>query len=80
MSDIHFKVPQHKYFAGRIIDGPCEGEWHESDNAYFQVWRRPSIPLTLEQMDDPVHMEFYTYKWLHGYRAWAWVQPQGRTK
>lgn len=78
MSDLHYKPNRTKLFAGKCIDGPCEGEWHESDDASFMVYYVAPMGRVLDSNDiDSIggYGNHYFYKWLHGYRAWAWMQP-----
>lgn len=69
-----FTKPDHKNFAGRVIDGPFEGEWIESDSPYFggQFSRKTYSLYT--GWPAGIEIDRVIYKWLPGYRAWAWWQ------
>lgn len=72
----------HREFAGWVLDGPCEGDWIEKDGPYFEVYHKRPLPGVVAYSADPPSASFeidsVLYKWLHGYRAWAWVQPAPR--
>lgn len=76
---MHFRQCHRKYFAGRVLDGPHEGDWVEQDEAYFEAYyQRPLAAVVAYSADLPsasFEIDRVFYKWLHGYRAWAWVQP-----
>lgn len=65
-----------KLFAGRVIDGPLEGEWIESDDAHFYGYLNPTVFVTPNQPMECDHLMLTVYVWLNGYRAWAWMQPR----
>lgn len=77
---MHHKSPHRKAYAGRVLDGPFEGDWIEGDEPYFQgTFTRRLRPVTTyggEQLASAeACLDQCYYRWLDGYRAWAWVQP-----
>jgi hypothetical protein len=77
---MHFRQSHKKYFAGRVLDGPHEGDWIEEDEPFFEAyWQRQLCPvpiaLSLDIPNAGFEIDRAYYRWLHGYRAWAWVQP-----
>lgn len=76
---MHFRQSHKKRYAGRVLDGPHEGDWIEEDEPFFEAyWQRQLRPVPISSIDIPsavVEVDRAYYRWLHGYRAWAWVQP-----
>jgi hypothetical protein len=75
----HFRHGYRKPYAGRVLDGPHEGDWVEQDDPFFQAYyQRPLAGVFAYSADPPsavAEVDRALYRWLHGYRAWAWVQP-----
>lgn len=73
----HFKNRQTKsFYAGRVIDGPFEGDWIESDELFIMKYIGPP-PVTAAPWEGNAKTLFIDrvyYKFLRSYRAWAWVQ------
>jgi hypothetical protein len=70
-----------KHYSGRVLDGPFEGDWIAEDVPYFQGAYQQSVQPV--QQYDPMHeieAPIVYYKWLHGYGAWAWIQPPPRRR
>jgi hypothetical protein len=67
--------PKRKYFAGRVIDGPFEGEWIECDDAYFVGQFSQPVHALYTGLPAGMEIDRVLYKWLPSYRAWVWVQP-----
>jgi hypothetical protein len=75
---MHFRQSHKKYFSGRVLDGPHEGDWVEEDEPFFEAyWQRQlrPAPISVSIPGVTVEVDRAYYRWLHGYRAWAWVQP-----
>ena len=66
--------PEHKYYAGRVIDGPFEGEWIESDDGYFVGQYTQRVYALYTGWPAGMEVNRALYKWLPSYRAWAWLQ------
>lgn len=63
-----------KNFYGRVIDGPFEGEWIESDDPYFVGHFQRQMIALYTGLDAGIEIDKVIYKWLPSYRAWAWWQ------
>lgn len=76
---MRYRLSHKKEYAGRVLDGPFEGDWIEEDEPYFQgtFTRRigPVMAYSAELASAGMCVDRCCYLWLHGYRAWAWVQP-----
>lgn len=75
-----FRMSSKQRFYGRVIDGPFEGQSIENDEPFFEaifVSRIPGVAAYTghEIPSASIQTDRVLYKWLHGYRAWAWVQP-----
>jgi hypothetical protein len=72
-------LPKGKYYVGRVIDGPLEGRWVESDEPWFQSLYKSPVPLEVwENKSIPTlggFIHYVYYRWMPSYRAWAWIQP-----
>jgi hypothetical protein len=71
--------PKH-FYSGRVIDGPFEGHWVEEDEPFFQgtFTRRLEVVSGEVPSQASIEVDRCHYRWLLGYRAWAWVQPTRR--
>jgi hypothetical protein len=69
-------------FCGRVLDGPFEGDWIEEDEPYFVGHLQQQLGAVTSYGADIPPVEFEIdrayYQWLHGYGAWAWMQPGAR--
>lgn len=61
-------------FYGRVIDGPFEGEWIESDSPHFVCHFQRRLTGYSIETNVGVDITHVIYKWLPTYRAWAWWQ------
>lgn len=62
-------------YYGRVIDGPFEGQYIESDSPHFVGhFQQPTVALWTVEASVVVEIDRVVYKWLHTYRAWAWWQ------
>jgi hypothetical protein len=61
-------------FYGRVIDGPFEGEFIESDDPYFVGHFHMPLFALYTGLPAGVELDRVFYKWLPTYRAWAWWQ------
>lgn len=61
-------------FYGRVLDGPLEGEWVESDSPHFVGHFQLRVRALYTGWDAGVVIDHVIYKWLPSYRAWAWWQ------
>lgn len=67
--------PKRKYFAGRVIDGPLEGEFIECDDPYFiGSFVRPPVAFYTGLHARAEFDNRILYRWLSSYRAWVWCQ------
>ena len=78
MSANHIRQQRNCYFSGPVLDGPFEGDWMDADGEYNEVyWQRNLIPAVYSYTGDlpsaSFELERALYKWLHGYRAWAFI-------
>lgn len=62
-------------FYGRVLDGPFEGEWIESDSPHFVGHFQKRVYALYTGLDAEIEINRVLYKWLPSYRAWAWLQP-----
>jgi len=75
---MHFRQGHKKHYAGRVLDGPHEGDWIEEDEPFFEAyWQRQlqPAPISVDIPSVAIEVDRAYYRWLHYYRAWAWVQP-----
>jgi len=81
---MHFRQHQRKQFAGRVLDGPYEGDWVEEDVSYFEAYHKRPLVGVYAYDDELASATFEVdrvfYKWLHGYGAWAWIQPKTKAQ
>lgn len=75
---MHFRAHGQEQFAGRVLDGPHEGDWVEQESPWFEAYHAQPVRVVASFDELPstsYELDRVLYKWLHGYRAWAWVQP-----
>ena len=77
MTDLFYR-PHHKPFSGRVIDGPFEGEWIESESPFFMGEYQEPLFALYTGWPAGLQLNRALYKWIMGYRAWAWVQPDAK--
>lgn len=70
-----FTRSHRKHFAGRVIDGPFEGDWIECDDSYFVGQVTQPVYALYTGWPTGAEVNRVIYKWLPSYRAWAWLQP-----
>ncbi len=62
-------------YYGRVLDGPFEGEWIESDSPHFVGHFHRRIAFSYSpSAEASFEIDCVIYKWLPSYRAWAWWQ------
>lgn len=61
-------------YYGRVLDGPFEGEWIESDSPYFVGHFQLPVSALYTGLSAGFEIDRVIYKWLPTYRAWAWLQ------
>lgn len=61
-------------FYGRVLDGPFEGEWIESDSPHFVGHFQQPMRALYTGLSAGFEIDRVIYKWLPSYRAWAWWQ------
>lgn len=69
-----FTKKHHGPFYGRVIDGPFEGEWIESETSHFVGHFQQQVRALYTGLDAGVEITHVIYKWLPTYRAWVWWQ------
>lgn len=62
-------------YSGRVIDGPFEGEWIESETPHFVGHFQQPISALYTGLSAGFEIDRAFYRWLSSYRAWVWMQP-----
>jgi hypothetical protein len=74
MTSEHMKRIRDEPYYGRVIDGPFEGEWIGSDTPHFVGHFQQQLYALYTGWDAGIEVSHVIYRWLPGYRAWAWWQ------
>lgn len=67
-------------YSGRVIDGPFEGEWIESETPHFVGHFHQPISALYTGLPAGFEIDRALYRWLSSYRAWVWLQPTGKSR
>jgi hypothetical protein len=77
----HIKQSRSNWFCGPVIDGPFAGDWIDHDSPFYEGYFQQQLTHVASYgtaLPSAVEIDRCFYKWLHGYRAWAWIQPRKR--
>ena len=66
---------QYRY-AGRVYDGPCEGDYIEEHSPHYLAVFTLPISASIQHLtgDSGVVADRALYRWSRDIRAWVWVQ------
>lgn len=80
----HQRRPRSAMFSGPVIDGPFAGDWISYDAPFYEALflhhRIGVFSYSDLSPNSGIEVDRAFYKWIHGYGAWAHVQPYRRSK